>query len=719
MTWQDQRVVFRDVWADDLRLFINGRDVTEFRGVNTTYSGYQRMEPFAYGPATFRFESVDTGEIRHDHTDQAADLRWLRKYATAVLFPLIDGELGKALWRGFIDVRHPVDGIVEVGCAGEMSGRLGMSQRQQRLFYEELDLGLQIYQICRHVNVKLRPRFGAVTGIRLPTRGSGESNADHVVSLLADTQESGSQYTIGRHSSDTAYEMRLKDRTTVHCTVFYQTDVQLDVVEDIQEAPNTFYGSGFDPSGRKILNGVYPNLRSDQVAPPYPMAGGADFGVGTENADTLTGEGITLMHWKLIGTRYMPLREASGTFDAETANALRDLQRDADLPVTGDMDLDTWDALYDVSSTGFSVGGSEILPFAQDNRVRRMTRTATGNFLRTNPRWDPSIPIVSRTVQHGVIKKRRIDKWSENQLDKATDEKNWVGTLRLQGVDVWAGEVTHAEIAAATEEERAAMAMSRFEIEDGMNVLIRNFDGDTLFHIGGNNVDGDGTALLAIDTQARDLQEIGAILDRNRESRRNRGREFRQSLSSSAQISDSMRPFSEIGGILDRDVEVTGGQWNVIYGIVGGQEGEISFTDLQIDTTAYYWALFSEGVSAGWLNQHIGDPSAKDANDEYPWATLTQGPRLYRDRILLGAWGTVEEPCGYADSNGVNRRHTKDDGTATSNSVTGRFTDDAGYAYRCTGKTRRDRSQLVVAVWPINDGTVRQGRVFKPLMEGS
>jgi hypothetical protein len=46
--------------------------------------------------------------------------------------------------------------------------------------------------------------------------------------------------------------------------------------------------------------------------------------------------------------------------------------------------------------------------------------------------------------------------------------------------------------------------MSRLDAVAGQNMMLRNFDGDTLFHVAVVNVASDLSVQLGIDTQGRD-----------------------------------------------------------------------------------------------------------------------------------------------------------------------------------------------------------------------
>lgn len=700
MTWSDEREVFRAVWAEDLRLIIAGVDVTELRGAPAEFSNYQLQEPFEYGPASFRFPQVSDLEIRSDEDDLAADLTWMRKRAKVKLVPVVSGVAGTPIWRGFVETIHGASGIVELNCGGDASGRLALDLRPVQLFRAVKDIKTHVFEAFRDTNIPFYPRHGGEIGITLPARGGFEDRLSYVTGLLSDSQAtaSGVPWTVKRHATKNAYTVALKDLTTVNATIFAGTDgIDIDVSDALSEQPNTFYGSGIAPNGMKWNNGVVPGVYSD--APAYPMAGGADFGEGTDNADTLTGEGISVMHSRLIAVGAMDREDGSGTYDDETTDAVEIIQDRAGLPETGVMDTATWDALYDVTASGYSLRGAQVLPLAQNTQVREWDRTASGNITQKNDDFNPDAIVVARHVPFGVMRKRRARRWARREINRLAG-KNWVGTITLDGADVFSGEYEHGD---------AATLLSRQQIRAGWNILVRGWDGDTLFHIAGVNVSADGVVRLAVDTQARDLRTVTDIVARNREARRNRGREWKQEHRTSGAVHDALIGWFEHGGMLGADVSADANDWTV-FPVVGGQEGTVAKLRLNVDNASFAVAVFGEKVTPAWLRSNIGDPFAVDGDGNSIWLTNGQQAKLYTQRTLLYAAGTPEEPCGYWP-----KRHTNDDGDTTAAPVTGIHVDDGGFPYRCYGDPL-----LWVAVYPLDDATVKSGRImWEQIEEGA
>jgi hypothetical protein len=150
-----------------------------------------------------------------------------------------------------------------------------------------------------------------------------------------------------------------KDYTTVHATAFHNdTQVVLDVSDDISEQPNVIYGQCVGPDGTRYTNAKWPNVFSGPM-PDYPKADGTAFGVGFTNADTVNGDGIDILWDKLRAMYYLPFDiENTGVYTTDFATAVNKLKKRAGLTQNGQMTLAAWKALYDADVTGFSVVGA-------------------------------------------------------------------------------------------------------------------------------------------------------------------------------------------------------------------------------------------------------------------------------------------------------------------------------------------------------------------------
>lgn len=177
--------VYRDIWADDIRLIIAGQDVTYFRNKITQFSGYQLIEPHAYGPANFSFPQVDELEVKQLGR-KVSDLWWAYAGAPVELVEVVNGNYGDRLWAGFIASRRvSTDGGLTINCGGDFAGRLALRDNPALLFIRRLDRGRLIYNAVQGMGVSIQPRLGPETGYVGDNTVGGATMLDYVNNQLA------------------------------------------------------------------------------------------------------------------------------------------------------------------------------------------------------------------------------------------------------------------------------------------------------------------------------------------------------------------------------------------------------------------------------------------------------------------------------------------------------------------------------------------------------
>lgn len=691
-----EAIVYRDIWADDLRLLIDGRDYTYFRNALVQLGGYQLQEPYAFGPADFMFPQVTQFEVANHGV---GELRGFRHGARAQLVPVVDGAYGERVWAGFVTTINAGPDGTALHCDGDLSGRLALRSRQPPVFLFTKDIGLLAYDALLHCGINMLPYLGPDTGIERSNIGGGGDQLAWVDELLAGGLTPTNQWTIGRLGK--RYEMRLKDFTTVHATVFLGAEgVELDVTRDLQEEPTTIYGTGTDPRGQKITNPVAPNLLAGQAA-DYPFANGRTFGIGTTDADTDTGAGMYALQRKLVGQGFMTREEGSDNlYDDETEDAVRALQRRAHLPVTGEVNPATWRALFNVTVTGRRLYGARILPMAELDETQRFFLTSNGSVDTANPAYDAQRIKVDFTIDHGGgVWKKDMLKFSDRYLNRIHSAKNWVGTLALNGADLFAGNVTY--------NTANPTPISRLDIREGWNIRVVGFDGTTQFHVSGVNVDGERNVRLAVDTRARDLLTLGQIIARNKESRRHPAREFINSIRRPNAIDTSIT-WSEIGGVLDGDQRLRGNRWNRVT-IPAGQSGSVDRVRLHLrdDKAAFVCAILDKAVSPSHMAAIAGTAPLTIGTK---WEKPHVQDRLKKELLCLYSAGQRKQPLGYYPG-----QHWADDDTQSDAPITGDWEDDAGFAFHTLG-----HGVLHLMIFPDRDCTLKAGQLLYPnFAEGS
>jgi hypothetical protein len=705
------------------RIIIGGRDVSFFRGVPTPEPTYSLVAPLLYGSASIILPQVAVPF----ETPGRGELAWLQPEAR-VLIQRVDLDTNEVVatdYKGVVvkfGVRpDPSSGGLEVQVGGEATGRAAMIDKQPPLFYKRNDLGFWWWGGIQELGLKFEPRLGDETGIVLRNAG-GMSHLDYLLDLSAKgARRNGAQLTCmpDAHEDGGAYRVVTKDLDTIHATVYLDDSVSIPALDrDLAEEPNRIYATGVTPEGMRVKFGAYPVLRDD-TPPPYPFNDDRSFGIGTVDADTDSGDGVSVMIWRLVKTGYLALADKPGGYDSDVSDAVRDLKEDAiggDGTATffdGNMTPTAWAALFDTSATGYSLAGTQILPAAERRSVRKWTRSSNGSVIGRDPYYDPTRLKVDSTVDMGVgMTRKQMRTWARTELSPGTSP-NWVGTITLRSGAVIAGE--HTPGSALT----AADLMPAKALRPGMNVWLPQFDDGILVHVSGVEVRGTtpDEVVLTVDTRARDTMKVWEIIRRNRDSRRNPARAWLNQHRSSSLTKDAVGEFDEIGGVIDDRVTLAAGSWTV-FPVVAGQEGVIR--SLRIETvtpTEFVVAVFGKQIKPTALSSMVGNPLTKRGMKK--WVDEDVRAKLDEDYVLLYAAGEKQAPCGYFPGSkfpdgAPDDSASSDDDTDTPDAafLTGRWEDDAGFSYHTF-----DGPVLWVAVYAVDASHVRAGRIMWPQLE--
>lgn len=605
------------------------------------------------------------------------------------------GELVDSITRDYrgVIIAHDVNGgslSVEIG--GHATGPAALRDVQPPLIQRRVDLGKRIAYGIRALHRQHEPPIGATTGIQVLRKG-GMNHLDYLNDIIGSAQTVDGKRWTTMPNEDGVYSTFVKDQTTKHFTVYHDDAVnRLEVRRDVSEEPNRAFVRLVTPGGMVVRYGAYPGLLDSRAA-PYPFNDGRTFSQGTTDANTDSGDGITVMIWRLIVMGYISERAPIGTYDADITRAIRKLQKDVELPVTGTMNVKTWRRLFDLAATGYSTRRARILPAAQTPETKRWRRTASGSVVGKNKKYDPRILKVDRTVDFGATWTREQgDDFAESIL---SDGPQWVGSLTLESGAVIRG--AHVPGVEITPED----LMPTRDIRPGMNVWIPHFAGGTLFHVSGVSVSNEGrTVTLVVDTKARDAMAAWSVIQRNRDNRNTPHRSFMQQHRKSMGAADN--EFDEVGGKVERTRLEAG--WNVIP-VVAKQAGTINRTNIQLSAnTEFAVAVFGRRTSRKRLRKLNPNP------------LTPAGTKLWRDPVVRKSLDEVyhvmyvaggdEEPCGYSPAKKSDNK-----------GLTGRWMDDASWPfYSFTGQNDAG-SVLWLAIYVSVDCYLQGGRVFWPITE--
>ena len=680
------------------RVVVGNKDITLWRGVVTPIPGYGLVEPLGYGPATLvlpqvhgAFEVVGEGA-----------LRFLRPGA-AVRVERVDRETGEVVavdYKGVL-VSFDVSGdalTCQVG--GEASGRAALMERQVPIFYWYKDLGRYFHDAIRGLGLPFSPYLGPEVGIRVQRFG-GTGYLDFIQQLVAmGWTRGGNRWTVMPNESTGKYEAFRKDTTTIHATAYLDDQRTVgSLVRDMSEEPNRIFLTGVQPDGLRVRFGAYPGLKYTNP-PPYPFDDNQTFGQGTTDGDTDTGDGVTILINRLYITKYLDREDLPGGYDADVTRAIKDLQRDGGIAVTGNVNVKTWRVLYDLDSTGFSLRGARILPAAQKSEVKPWNLSPSGAKISRNPGFNQRVLPVDRNVDIGTgFEKDQMREWARAELEQAV-ASNWTGTLVFNTGALIAGQHDPGDPLTTAD------LMPAKALRAGMNIWLPLFDGGTLVHVSGIDVSPEGTVTASVDTRARDALEVWEVIARNRESRKSMRRAWIQEHRASTNRKDSIAPWDEVGGVLGDKVSVPGNRW-VVFPVIAGQEGIIQ--RLRVDTNPnaeFVMAVFGRRIAAGRLRRMVGNPLTRVGSKR--WERENLRDRLDAANILLYVAGSDSEPCGYWPK----RKSGRNDADSGPSTLTGRWQDDATFPYRCF-----PAPVLWVAIWADRDTTIPRGRIMWPQLE--
>lgn len=691
------------------RIVIGGKDVTFFRGSPTPFPGFALIEPFMFGPTTITFPQIAAAF----ETPGGEGLRWLKKFAPVKIQRVsrTTNEVVSTDYRGFVIGYDTSGADLTVQIGGELTGRAAMENRQVPIFPIVRDLGAWADAAVRRLGLDFLPFGGPETGIRMLGWGGG-SMLEYLNQIIAlSWNRTGNRWTIMPSDRGT-YRMSRKDLTTIHGTVYADDSRTLAALSrDLSEEPNRIFVQGITPVGQRVRFGAYPGLQQTDRAPyPYDNTS-TDFGIGTVNGDTDSGDGVIVLITRLRTMEYLDADESQNGYDSKVARAVKRVQRDADLPDTGTVDYDTWRALFDLDVTGYSLRWSRILPAAEKSKVRPWKRSSSGAIIARNPNYQRNYPKIDRNVDVGTgMTRAQMAEWANTELQDSGDD-DWLGSITfntgalVQGIHVPGTALDQADVFRAR------------DLRPGMNLWLPLFSGGITVHVSAVTVDTARNVTATVDTRARDSLEIWEIMERNQESRTSPYRAWLEEHRASEVTKDAIIPWDEIGGILFDKTPLNAEAWKVIP-IVAGQAGTIAQLRMKTSVPAEYCvAVFGSKVGERQLQRIIGNPLTVEGRRNFRKETKRG---LLDGEVLLYVAGDKDAPCGYfprtkSEQPTEEELADPDAEFPPEAPLTGRWEDDASFSYR----TARE-PVLYMAVWVDRACSLPAGRImFNQLESGA
>ena len=584
-----------------LRVVINRKDRTWYRGVPLTVVDLETQEPYGSSIATLELPQL---------TAFTKTPRWLRVGADVEIELInVNGQRTRTLFEGFIDTIEQRGGeneelVTSVACVGALR-QADLILAQPELIWDQEDLGRLIPRLLNTIPGRRYKRVKRVeTGIHTRGRSNYETRLERVTDLLSTAYtQAGDKYTV---ACDPGRRPKLQkvDRTTIHHTIYYGAPgVNVNVTKDSDAGVTTLYGRGVDKKMRSWGNlrtpGFAPNLKKLTDAgntnvlglEPYPYhLASRSLTPGTTDAGTDTGNGVTVLQRRLKDVGVYR-GSVTGTYNSDTVAAVKKWQRRKGAQVDGICGGQTWSTLFYLGRPGGVLKDAYYAPLAGQSKVEPHLYSSDGTITGANPNFNPD-----------ALRRERFRVYADGHtLSEALDIAD--KELKRDKKMGWAG-----TISLTTDPETT----SRYEILAGDNVLIKNIHGGNLLvHVARATLSSDGALDLEVDSEARDIYTVDAIKERERESRnpsRRRAKVRRAELEPSRPVIDK-----EFIGQLNAVTH--GGLWSIAK-IAVGTEGRIvktKFTahqDRNEDSsgTPFVVALFDSDIKARDLVAKVGDP---------------------------------------------------------------------------------------------------------------
>jgi hypothetical protein len=653
--WAPSSVVREDVGY--LHVYVDGVDRTLFRGAPTFVDSWTLMDPFGCGPATLRFpkvtgfDHIGTGETSFLGRGASVDVYLVDTEGTRVQPPLWSGEIVR---RGTTSSGRGTT----FECVGDLSGPAGLAMHKPAQYVPETDRGTLIVTA---LNKEVVTRRVAAMSNRLTghsTAGRGSSN-ETVMAYVQSILPLG--WTVRRRGYRRSYELAERAAGAVWTVRFGQPGVDVDLSEDLTEAPNVMLGRGVRQDGYAWANWRYPGQLASQ--PAYPNDDPSDpISPGDTDGDTDSGDGVTQIQERINQLNLTRDVSVTGTFNTATEAAVRSIQEQAGITVDGVVAGQTWNALWPLFS-GVQIGKEIRLPLVSDRRVQQHLYAADGTVTGVNPLYTPTILRVERDINYGsgiskaVGISAAVDEYTRTRGEGGA-YPGWVGTVRLR-VDPNEG--------------------SRWGIREADVLRVRSFQGgDKDLHIAqvqASPTSGPGEVALTVDELARDLPTVAAILRQDEDSKddplRLPGRRARRS-----QVNpDAVEPFDgeSSAGRLPR-IPLFGELWTV-QAIPLSAAGKIARITLQTTPAcAFYVAFFGDRVTASQLVRYVGDPTSTDGYGRGPYQA---------NQDTLAQLGFIDAVGGPAQGAGYSPgQETSPWDGSSSSPLTGRLDSQAPISYR-------------------------------------
>jgi hypothetical protein len=610
--------------AGRLHVLVGGTDVTYLRGAPVAFDDYSMSAPF--GPTTARISMPQVKPWDEDGEGDLAPFAPGRDPAVEVCLVRPDDSV-EQVWEGFLAVADDSSGQGREDYEFTAEGIFAQAAHQPHNpnpFMEPTDVG---HVIADALNGVVNRRWSAVprvtTGILTRNRGAqGQSVWQYVQDLLSLAwTDDERQWTLARVAP---YTYRLQLKSVVTATDFTITKgapgVSVSLSRDQSQRRDCIFGRGIDKDGGVWGNWFFPGL-DRFVLPPYPMAGFASMAVGTTDADTTTGRGVTDWQRRMREIGF-PVR-VDGVMNSADTSWVKAVQRKRGASPDGILGPQTWAATFDPGMTDQDLTAVR-LPLVALPDSEPYLYNANGSKVGHNPLHDAlRVRHAMTEVDFGAgISKAEAIELAGRMLERES-AAGWSGTVVL---------LTDPHEAGTT----------RFDIRPGHNVHVIGHRGGVDLQVSDVSVSGLAVT-LTVDEKARDALTVDRILERNRDARRDPSGRGLGNDRSALNRSDVVQyeAESQAGTVPRAAVNGNSGLWTVLpifVSQIGVAKVEFYATEPKAEMCI---ALFERPITANRLASFLPDPLADDEGWYDNVDTL-------RSKFgLMEVWGSASNPAGY------------------------------------------------------------------------
>lgn len=635
------------------RVVAGGQDVTYYRGKPIEIISYSLNEPFGCGPAALRVRQVTPREsVRSGDPNDfgGGALSWMQGGTAIEIVHMTAAKgVGRVMWSGEVASQGVSFDEDTTSWTIELIGDIDACDyvhHEVPAYLPPTDIGVLIANELNRAPGRRIGSIGAVTtGIQLRHRGQfGESRLDYVQKLLAlATTDSGlDQWTVARTGTRRRYQIRLKDRTTIHGSFQVGAPgIRADLDRDLTTAPNVIYGHGTNSSGGWWMNMKYPNAITGVKA--YPNSNPSQvLNIGSTDASTTSGSGVT--DWQERAQELGYNVTVDGVYNAADAAVAKKIQRQFGITVDGIVGPQTWTASFAPGGRTGTLGAAIRLPLVSRSAVEPRLYSGSGDLVGTNTGYNSRLLRVETDIAFADgISRDEAYRSALAQIERDSNAA-WSGTITLR-----------ADL----------KGMSRWDIREGMNIQVRGLAGQNVrVHVAGVEARPfDGSVTLTVDENNRDLATIAEIIERRRNNAPDPARRPGKIKSRSTTLPDAVWPWDteSPAGIIPK-IAIFGGLWTVVRAPMA-ESGTITAVDLTTSgpATKFCVALFGKPITANQIDALVPAPLTAVTGGGSPWDE--KAPQL-ENYGWIETFGGPGNACGYYPKT-----------EATGGSITGRFRD--------------------------------------------